>query len=98
MAGIGDVFTGIGDLAGKLVGVFDNGVDIYAGIQNRIEALKLIKGETPEPNQAVVSAPSPSQEKSAQAKASQGLNNVSLLLITAGALGAILLVIALKRK
>ena len=92
-----NILTGIGDLTGKLVGLFDNGVSIYQGIQSRLDALKGIAAETPAVSPPVVMAPSPAQNQSDKEKTAQGLNNVSLLLIAAGAI-VVLLVIALRRK
>lgn len=91
------ILSGIGDLTGDLVKIFDNGVAIYQGIDTRIDALKKIKEDTPAPSNTAVAAPNPIQEKTTEQKTAQTTNNISLLLIVAGAIGAILLVIVLKR-
>lgn len=92
-----NILQGIGDITGKLVGIFDNGLGIYKGISTRIAALKGIDGEIPSSSSVKVVAPAPAQEIPAL-KSALTINKVSLLLIIAGAIGAILLIIALRRK
>ena len=95
MAGL---LSGIGDLTGNLVKIFDNGLEIYAGVKERINALELINNDISEQGNTAVVAPASTQETSTQAKTAQLNSTISFLLIAAGAIGAILLVIALRRK
>ena len=98
MAGESGIVSGLKDLTGSLVGIFDNGVQIYQGIQTRIDALKSINNEIPAANSTVVVAPDPRQELSASEKANQALKTNSILLIIAGVLSIILLASVLRRK
>ncbi|MDD5692249.1 MAG: hypothetical protein PHP10_03625 [Candidatus Omnitrophica bacterium] len=92
------ILNTIADFSAGLVGIFDNGLQIYKGLGTRLDALNIISQDTPETKPVAVVAPSPAAEASAASKTAFTINNISLLLIAAGALGAILLVIALRRK
>lgn len=43
---LSNISSGLGSIMGTLSGVFDNGVEIYGSVSERIQALKLINQET----------------------------------------------------
>jgi hypothetical protein len=86
-----------GGFFGSLLNTIDNGFNIYANAQERINALKQINSETVNSAGPVSIAPTV-DEQGLLSSAKKSLQNGSMALILAGILGIILVVVIMKRK
>lgn len=85
----------IGDLGKSIAGIFDNGLDIYGSVKERLNAIDKIGEETVKSSNITTLPP---DEADLKAKAQKALNNASLALVAAGILGVILIFMIVKRK
>lgn len=79
------------DFLGKVVGVFDKGVDIWKGVNERVKAIKQINEETVEPT--------PQEVKITQENSFFDKDDKRKILVYTGlGLGAVALLLILRKK
>jgi hypothetical protein len=85
----------LGDLISSLADVFENGLDIYGNVKERVVAIEKIGDDTVD--QASTQILTPEQQK-LQDSAAKAINMTSLALIAAGILCVVLVVMVVRRR
>ena len=92
---LGEIFIGVGNFAGSILGVFDNGLKAFASVKERLFAIGQIGKETVNDTQTTISTDT---AKTLEDQSKQAVSKASLALLIAGILGVILVFMIIRRK